>query len=157
LTNGTLYIILYTQLTKQPPNTKEDTTMSNKTNRVIDVYSRIELGWIAKNKFFFLDENSRVTVALIAIVDELDNKYGDWIKKTYYIEDFRLKDEFGYTLSFKTFYISITSKNGIMFFYTVNKDDFDSCSTYGTVGKRAHSVQSLVKMVVREVYNRLYK
>jgi len=126
-------------------------------NKVVDVYSRIELGRLARNKFFFLDGNSKVTAALLAIVNELDDKYGDWIKKTYYIEDFRLKNEFGYTLSFKTFSISITSKNGNMFFYKVDKDDFDSASTYGTVGKRAHSVQSLVKMTVREVYNRLYK
>jgi len=131
--------------------------MSNKMNKVVDVYSRIELGRLARNRFFFLDGNSKVTVALLAIVSELDDKYGDWIKKTYYIEDFRLKNEFGYTLSFKTFSISITSKDGSMFFYKVDKDDFDSDSTYGTVGKRVHSVESLVKMVVKEVYNRLYK
>jgi hypothetical protein len=128
-------------------------------NKIVDVYNRIELGYLAKNRFFFLDGNSRVTIALLAVIDELDSKFKDWIKKTYYIEEYRLKDEFGYTLSFKTFSIAITFnfKNGNMFFYKVDKDDFDSHSIYGTVGKRAHSVHSLVKMTVREIYNRLYK
>jgi hypothetical protein len=120
-------------------------------HKILDTYNKIQRGELARNRFYFLDGDSKVTVALLTIVNEL-NKLGDWIKKTYYIEDYRRKNELGYTLSFNTFSISITStKDGSMFFYKVDKDDFDSGSTYGTTEKRVDSIESLVNMAVKEV------
>jgi hypothetical protein len=120
--------------------------------KILDTYNKIQRGELARNRFFFLDDNSKDTIALLAVVYEI-NKLGDWIRRTYYIEDFRRKNETGYTLSFNTFSISITStKDGSMFFYKIDKDDFDSnSSTYLTTGKRVDSIESLVNMAVKEV------